>query len=327
MAQTKQASLLLSNHTFSNENNEVGVISVESGDQPLKKITLKGRAAKAFTLTDNNVLTIRPEFNKPEANWYDVEIATETAAGRIAQTFRIVNDKFNRNKVIAHRGAWKNTNTPENSIAALKSAIMQECEGSEFDVRMSADSVLFVNHDPDIQGVLIEKTRAGQLEKIKLKNGEALPTLEAYITEGIKQNRTKLILEIKPTSLGKEHMLTITRNVVELVRRLRAQAWVDYISFSYDACKEVRRLDPYARIAYLNGDKSPAQVASDNLWGLDYHYSVFQKNPSWIRDAQKLNLTVNAWTVNDETIMKWLLDQSVDFITTNEPESLRLLTR
>ena len=38
-------------------------------------------------------------------------------------------------KVIAHRGAWKEFNLPENSIASLEKAIELKCDGAEFDVR------------------------------------------------------------------------------------------------------------------------------------------------------------------------------------------------
>ena len=52
------------------------------------------------------------------------------------------------NIVIAHRGAWKTKNLPENSIASLKNAIALKCAGSEFDVRMTADDSLVIHHDP-----------------------------------------------------------------------------------------------------------------------------------------------------------------------------------
>jgi glycerophosphoryl diester phosphodiesterase len=51
--------------------------------------------------------------------------------------------KENTTRVIAHRGAWKNTGVPENSIASLQHAIALGCYGSEFDVHLSADSVPF----------------------------------------------------------------------------------------------------------------------------------------------------------------------------------------
>ena len=61
--------------------------------------------------------------------------------------------KFANNKVIAHRGAWKNTGTPQNSIASLKAAIALGCAGSETDVHMTADSALVINHDPEWGGL------------------------------------------------------------------------------------------------------------------------------------------------------------------------------
>jgi glycerophosphoryl diester phosphodiesterase len=82
------------------------------------------------------------------------------------------------------------------------------------------------------------------------------------------------------------------------------------------------RIAPYAKVAYLKGDKTPTELVQDNFYGLDYHFSVLQNHPEWIRDAQQKKLTINAWTVNDQANMEWLLKERVDFITTNEPELL-----
>ena len=157
---------------------------------------------------------------------------------------------------------------------------------------------------------------------MKLANGETLPTLENYLKAGMQQNKTKLILEIKPSELGKASSIALTRKVVALVEKLQCQAWVDYISFDYDVCKEVMNLAPYAKAAYLKGDKTPGELAADNFFGLDYHFSVLQKNPDWVNDAKKKKLTVNVWTVNDRPLLEELLQKNVDFITTNEPELL-----
>ena len=53
--------------------------------------------------------------------------------------------------------------------------------------------------------------------------------------------------------------------------------------------------------------------------GLDYHMGVIKKHPEWIKEAHDLGLKVNVWTVDKAEDMKWLIDQKVDFITTNEP--------
>jgi len=49
---------------------------------------------------------------------------------------------FAQNPVVAHRGAWEQSNLPQNSIASLKNAIALKCTGSEFDVRSTAEDIL-----------------------------------------------------------------------------------------------------------------------------------------------------------------------------------------
>ena len=314
----QKMSVFLSNHTFSSGRTEVGTLHTNYNEKLDFKI--RGKDAKKFTIKDNK-LSIITQFIKPEVKWYDLDIRARVGSSKITQSFRIVNDQFHRNKVIAHRGAFKNTGASENSIAALQHAIKMGCQGSEFDVHMSADSVLVVNHDPSIQGITIATSPAAQLGNLRLSGGENMPTLEAFLKAGLNQNTTKLVLEIKPTT-NKTRALQLAKKTVEMVKDLKAQAWIDYISFDYNICLEIKRLDPYARVAYLNGDKSPLVLAADKLWGFDYHFSVFQKNEHWILEAKQAGLTINAWTVNDEALMKWFLDRKVDFVTTNEPELL-----
>ena len=230
--------------------------------------------------------------------------------------------------VIAHRGAWKNTTVPENSIAALQHAIQLGCYGSEFDVHMSADSVPFVLHDHSIQGIHIEKTNAADLKKIKLANGESLPTLEDYLLSGKSQNKTRLILEIKSSSVSKERSLALTKKCVDLVNKTGVADLTDYIAFDFDVCLQVKKLAPNAHVQYLNGDKTPKQLAAAGLDGFDYHFSVLKRNETWLADAHQRKLSTNAWTVNDEETMRWLIDRNVQMITTNEPEKLiELLTK
>jgi glycerophosphoryl diester phosphodiesterase len=233
----------------------------------------------------------------------------------------------NKNKVIAHRGAWKNTGATENSIGALEHAIKLKCYGSEFDVHMSADSVVFVNHDHTIKGVHLEKTSAEELSKIKLSNGENLPTLEEYLKTGAKQKGTRLILEIKTSSISKERSLALAAKCVEMVKKMKVEKITDYIAFDFDVCLKVKELAPKAHVEYLNGDKSPAEIKAAGLSGIDYHYNVFKKNEGYLKEMRDLKLTTNVWTVNDEETMRWFLHRKVDYITTNEPELLLKITK
>lgn len=228
---------------------------------------------------------------------------------------------WHKNEVIAHRGAWKMKKLPENSIASLKEAIRLKCHGSEFDVHMTLDSVLVVNHDPTYMGMSIPKSTYAQLLTKKLSNGEPIPTAEEYLKAGLKQKGTKLIFEIKPQKMGTERDLYLAQRSLDLVKKLKCEQWVEYISFSYDMCKYLVAKDPKAKVQYLNGDLAPEKVKVDGITGLDYHYSVFQKN-NWFESAKQLGLTLNAWTVNTVPEMEWLLVNKVEYITTNEPELL-----
>ncbi len=226
------------------------------------------------------------------------------------------------NPVIAHRGAFKKNGLPENSIASLKEAIRLKCFGSEFDVWMTADDSLVINHDPHYNKLPIETTDYATLIKYPLSNGEKLPTLREYLAAGSTQNPgTRLICEIKP-SASKERGKLVAARVAQLVHDMRIQRNVVYISFDYGILQKIVELVPSAQTQYLNGDVAPAQLKTDNISGADYHYSVFKKHQEWITEVKKLKLVLNAWTVNEAADMDWLLQNGFDYITTNEPEML-----
>lgn len=230
---------------------------------------------------------------------------------------------FADNIIVAHRGAWKKNSLPENSIAALKQAIALKCTGSEFDVRMTADDSLIINHDPQYNKLPIEKTKYADLIAFKLSNGEKLPTLREYILAGIKNNTsTRLVCEIKPSEISKELGQLIAEKVVHLFKQLKAQSHVAYISFDYDILKKIVETDPNVSTQYLDGNKSPDLLKADGISGADYHFSVFRNHPDWIESAKRNSIALNAWTVNEAADMDWLLANDFDFITTNEPELL-----
>lgn len=231
--------------------------------------------------------------------------------------------KFADNEVVAHRGAWKANKLPENSIAALRHAIELECTGSEFDVRMTGDNILVVVHDKKHNSRLIEESTYAELAEEKLKNGEILPTLKETLLVGMTNNTTTgLVVEIKP-SITKERGQLIATKVVELINELNAEAYIHtFISFDYDMLLKILELNPNAKVEYLNGEKTPAELAKDGITGLDYNLNVYKRNPQWITEAKALGMTLNVWTVNKKKDLKFFLDHDFDCISTNKPERL-----
>lgn len=230
---------------------------------------------------------------------------------------------FSTNKTIAHRGAWKTDTLPQNSIASLRKAIDLKAAGSEFDVRMTKDGVLILSHDAIHEGDTIELRTYQELLRHTLKNGEKLPTLEAYLNAGKKNNKqTRLVVEVKPSLVDKTQGVRAAQKTVTLIREMKLQHLVVYISFDYAIMKRIHELDPAAITQYLTGDKTPAELKADGISGADYHISVYRKNPEWITQLKANGMILNAWTVNTAEDMDWLLSQGFDFITTDQPELL-----
>jgi len=226
--------------------------------------------------------------------------------------------------IVAHRGAWKQNQLPQNSLASLNHAISLKLGGSEFDVQMTADDSLVINHDSRFNGLDIGRTSYKELVRFRLSNNEKIPTLREYITAGmINNSSTRLICELKSSTVSKERGIFSAEKLVETVRELKATQLISYISFDIDICKRIAALDPLADIQYLNGDIRPDLLKAEGINGIDYNISVFKKNPGWIDEAKNAKMILNAWTVNNPDDMDWLIKKRFDYITTDEPELLQ----
>ena len=224
-------------------------------------------------------------------------------------------------KVIAHRGYWKTEGSAQNSLRALEKAAEVKVYGSEFDVHLTADNVLVVNHDNDIQGKPIQTSTYAELKDLKLPNGECIPTLEQYLLKAKEKGNRKvrLIFELKSHQTP-ERTQEAARRCVEMVNQLKLAKRTEYISFNLDACKELIRQAPKADVYYLNGELSPKELKELGFAGLDYHYKVLRTHPEWVQQCKAMGLKSNVWTVDDTAVMREMRDMGVDFLTTNQPE-------
>lgn len=225
-------------------------------------------------------------------------------------------------QIVAHRGYWKDN--AENSIASLKTAQEFGCWGSEFDVHLTADDVVVVNHDRRIGFTDIQKSTLEQVRKHTLRNGETVPTLEEYLKQGADNRDLVLVMELKPqTSQEREDKLLEQCLAALKAQKLLNPDRVAFISFSYHICRELARQCPGFTVQYLEGDKSPAQVYADGINGIDYPSSCFRRHPEWVQEAHALGMSVNVWTVDDAPTLRRMRDLGVDQITTNNPALTR----
>lgn len=229
-------------------------------------------------------------------------------------------------RVIAHRGYWTAEGSAQNSIASLKDAHKIGVYGSEFDVHITKDGVVVVNHDDDINKIKIEDANYAQIKDAKLKNGETLPTLEQYLAEGKKLTGTQLILEIKAHATPEKEDRCIAATI-DLVHKYGMEKQVEYISFSLHACEQILKVNPKAVVYYLMGDLNPEETKAKGFAGMDYYGVIFDHHPDWIAKAHQLGLKTNVWTIDKPEDIKKYADMKVDFITTDKPvEALKIVS-
>lgn len=321
-AQTNSVLPGLDNYTIP-VNSKGGVIGkfIFSGTEKPGKISLAKDTSGLFKISKTGVVSLKANASlSPTAGAFHYGITVKVKGSLVE--FELVKDEFIHNRVVAHRGAWKNHQLTENTISSLKKAIELGFEGSEFDVWLSSDNVPVICHDGSVQGKQIEKTTAGELQKVDLKNGDVVPTLEQYLLTVKSQNKTRLFLEVKSSGISQKRSLAVADSAVRMVHALKAQAWVKYISFNYGILQRIHQLDPAANTAYLNGDKKVAELNTDKVSGLDYPFYSFHSDKKLTQDAHQMGLSVNVWTVDKKEEMEFLLNCGVDMITTNEPEML-----
>lgn len=140
---------------------------------------------------------------------------------------------------IAHRGAGKLA--PENTLAAFRLGAAHGYRGFECDVKLSADGVLFLLHDGELERTTDGRGLAGDQPWRELAQldagswhsrayaGEPLPTLAA-LARWLRANGLLLDLEIKPTP-GQEE--ATGRAVALAVRALWAGAAVPPLLSSF----------------------------------------------------------------------------------------------
>ena len=220
--------------------------------------------------------------------------------------------------IIAHHGHWNVENSAKNSIDALVRAQQLGVYGSQFDVWMTSDGVLVVNHDDVIEGFKIEDTPYEKIKEIRLKNGERLPLLEDFLNQGKKDKKTKLILELKPHST-KEKEDKAVATIVEMVKNIGVKNQTEYISHSLNICIEFVRLSPKTPVGYLSGNIPPHELKALKINIIDYNLSVLRRNPHWIQEAKKIKMKVNVWTLIKEEDIIEMINAGVDFLTTDNP--------
>ena len=272
-------------------------------------------------LSDRAVVTIPSDFKGGSYKMMAVRGAEAAPLGAINLTVTESPRGLFAPKVIAHRG-FHGSGRPENSIAALKAAQDGGFYGSEMDVWMTTDGVLYVNHDGVISGKTIQNCTSADLAGITLSNGEPLPTFRQYLEQFAKNTNTRLIIEIKSHS-SNERNLACTVEMLKEVDEFGLAAYVDYISFDRGVCEAIASRKPGSIVGYLTSTSDLEGMLAKGINCADFAYNYLFSNRGIFDKAHSLGMQVNIWTVNSTSDMMRAIGLGADFITTDKPDVLQ----
>ncbi|RLG68545.1 MAG: glycerophosphodiester phosphodiesterase [Methanobacteriota archaeon] len=261
--------------------------------------------------------------------------------------------------VIAHRGA--RSLAPENTLAAARKALEAGADMWELDVAVTADDELVVMHDdtldrtcnaqdvfPDrdpwqvwdftlaeIQTLdcgswFNDKDPFDQIEKGNVSEadqqsyvGEPAPTLRQAL-EFTRDNDWRVNVELKKQPSSELDQI-IVEKAVALIKELGMDDGqrVAVSSFKHEYLKEVKALNPAIPTQAITSKAIHDLPAYLEELGAD---ACNPKVTAWsykrLGEMRAQGIVFNIWTVNDELIMKALLNTGVNGITTDYPQIL-----
>lgn len=221
-------------------------------------------------------------------------------------------------RLIAHRGYWSSGGASQNSASSLRSAFEEpRYAGAETDIRKTADGVLVLAHDSDINGVSVEDNTFQTIAHERLSNGESAPTLDQALDILSSYPGKILALDIKTSDSG---------SIIEAVRDYAHIDRLVFMSFSSKVCRELREagLEPVYLIAWDIAELDIDDCLSLSLTGISIYANSLFDNPLLLSEFINRGLNVYAWEANKAADVEKLLNMGVDKIITDlRPVNIR----
>lgn len=235
--------------------------------------------------------------------------------------------------VVAHRGA--SLDQPENTLPAFESAISAGAEVVELDVRLSADGVAVVMHDPEVSRAtdgrgFVHELTLQELKRLDAAGGRGERAEVATLREVLEavSGRAGVDLEIKNIP-GEPAFDSPTESVLAAaLRDLEAVSFDgDVLISSFNMITLERSLamapdiptgfltvasiEPSAALAYARG--------AGHVWVLPQVGALLRAGEGFVRAAHDAEIRVGTWTVDEPETMATLFAWGVDAVASNDP--------
>lgn len=238
-----------------------------------------------------------------------------------------VNAQEHQVKIVAHRGYHVDNGCPENSLAALKATQDLGAWGSEFDIWLTTDGKVVINHnkayktDPK-QRIIKESSYAELSEDVRLENGEAIPLFEDFLIQAKIRPGTMLVCEMKGHGSDEANQALVDA-AWELVQKHDMAGKILFQTFNYKMLRYASKVCKGCMTIYLCSDekklKTPSQLVQDGIDGVNYQYFIYDAHPGLMKELQELSLVAGLTAQDDEQILRRMIEAGIDVIGTNVP--------
>lgn len=245
-------------------------------------------------------------------------------------------DSITPPRVIGHRGSGNSTETnplPENTIPSIMTAMANGADGVEIDVQRSADGVLVLMHDFEVDHTTdgtgcVNALDASALAALdagapsRLGEGFVVPTLREVLgafPEGLIDIEVKVTTD-HPTCAATDRQATVSLLLEDLEGFARERVVVS--SFDAVLLGMVRAADPSIPVALIGSNTDAIAIAERE--GFDAVALLFLVvDATVIADAHDRGLELWVWTLDDAEIVERLVLSGVDAIITNSVTTVR----
>ena len=224
-------------------------------------------------------------------------------------------------QIAAHRG--DSGSAPENTLAAIQSAIDKQAETVELDVMLTKDYTPILYHDRTFKRLLGINLMVSELTYDTIATFDIgpsfsdtyaethIPTLEEALL--LCKGQINVILDMKDYG---NHDILIPK-VVTLIESLEMEDSVTIQSFNSTILNLTRGLNPEIRIGQI------MFYSSGDLSGLDVDFYTIKDSmltKTFVDNAHALDRDVWVWTVNSLVNLNEVLRYDIDGIITDYPE-------
>lgn len=239
--------------------------------------------------------------------------------------------------VVAHRG--DSADFPENTLASFQGALDAGAEAVELDVRLTADGVPVVLHDPDVSRTtdgtgLVHELSLAELKRLDASgarlpgSGRAeVPTLREVME--LVSGRAAINLEIKNIPGEPSFDSRKEAEVEAALRELEAASFSGPVlisSFNRFSIERSRALAPEVPTGFLSlAGVVAARAALDYARGHGHAFvlpnvaAVLAEGEEFVAEAHREGVRVGTWTVDDPKTLGTLFTWGVDAVASNDP--------